>query len=216
MCHAVGVRPALLVVPNYHGQHPLENDRETQSWIRSLQDAGHEVYLHGLLHAASAERVRAFQPGRVFRQRVVSGGEAEFADITRVEAARRLDDGMRVLADAGLRIDGFIPPAWSMKRWLLPMLAERNIAFTEDHLRVYAPARGVQRASVVLNYASRSPARLLSTVAWCRGAKHAATVLPGRLAIHPADMRFVLLRKEIEAMLAWAAPHAVTRGIDLL
>jgi hypothetical protein len=57
---------------------------------------------------------------------------------------------------------------------------------------------------------------LLSTVAWCRAAKHTRALLPARIAIHPADMRYRLLRGEIERLLDWARGDLVARGRDLL
>jgi predicted deacetylase len=120
-----------------------------------------------------------------------------------------------MLERAGLRIDGFIAPAWSFAPWLLPLLAHRGYRFTEDHLRIYDPLKETSRPSVVLNYASRSPARLLSTVAWCRLAKHARAVMPARIAIHPADMNFTLLRQETQHLLDWAGGHLAARGPDL-
>jgi predicted deacetylase len=220
MCHAVGARPALLVVPNFHGNAPLEEAPAFCARLRELQATGHEIYLHGFFHRSSAaptngasklERARW-----LFAQRVVSGGEAEMSDVGRTEAASRLDRGERALEGAGLRIDGFVPPAWSMAPWLLPMLAARDYAFTEDHVHVYAPAQRRSRASVVLNYASRSPSRLFSTVAYCRLAKHARALFPARIAIHPADMRFALLRHEVKHLLAWGEGDFVARGTDLL
>ena len=109
-----------------------------------------------------------------------------------------------MLEDAGLRIQGFVAPAWSMPSWVLAMLGERGYRFTEDHLRIHDPAQKRSRASVVLNYASRTPARLLSSVAWCRVARPARRVLPARIAIHPADMRYALLRSEVTSLLEWA------------
>lgn len=217
-CARVGAKPALLVVPNFHGRAPLGDDARFCARLRDLQSAGHEIYLHGFFHesrGATSERGAARMKW-LFAQRVVSGGEAEFSDVTPAEARARLDDGERVLREAGLRIDGFVAPAWSFPSWLLPMLGARGYRFTEDHTRVYDPARKRARASVVLNYASRSPSRLFSTVAYCRVAKHARAVVPARVAIHPADMRFLLLRREVDHLLAWAADDVVARGEALL
>jgi predicted deacetylase len=225
LCHAEGVKPALLVVPDFHGRAPLLADERFCARLRDLQAAGHEIYLHGFFHAsapaydgahgASVTGV-AQRLAWLFAQRVVSGGEAEMSDVTEGEGRRRIEQGEDVLARAGLRIDGFVAPAWSMPRWLLPLLAERAYGYTEDHLRVYDPAGKRARLSVVLNWASRSPARLLSTVAWCRAARPARALMPARLAIHPADMRFLVLRREVESALAWARGHVAPRGVDLL
>jgi predicted deacetylase len=219
LCHANGVRPALLVVPDFHGRAPLLSDTQLCARLRDLQANGHEVYLHGFFHQAR-ERYDRIRGGNrlawLFAQRIVSGGEAEMSDISAAEGSMRIDEGERVLERAGLRIDGFVAPAWSMPPWLLPALRARGYRFTEDHLRIYDPAAGRACPSVVLNWASRSPIRLLSTVAWCRAAKHARALLPARIAIHPGDMRYRLLRGEIERLLGWVRGDVVARGADLL
>ncbi len=216
-CARIGCKPALLVVPNFHGEAPLGEDAAFCARLRELQSAGHEIYLHGFFHQSrETNRSGASDARWLFAQKVVSGGEAEFSDVTKDEAKARLDDGERVLRDAGLRVDGFVAPAWSFPAWLLPMLAERGYAFTEDHLSVYDPRAKKSRPSVVLNYASRSPSRMFSTVAYCRVAKYARALMPARIAIHPADYGFALLRHEIEHLLDWAAGDVAARGADLL
>jgi predicted deacetylase len=219
LCHAMHIRPALLVVPNFHGRAPLLEDPHFCARLRELQADRHEVFLHGFFHqsrgrydGATGSRLLAW----LFAQRVVSGGEAEMSDVSADEGRFRIDEGERVLHRAGLRIDGFVAPAWSMPPWLLPLLGARGFRFTEDHLRVYDPAAGRARTSVVLNWASRSPARLISTVAWCRAAKHARAIWPARIAIHPGDMRYRLLRHEIVRLLSWARGDVVARAADLL
>ena len=219
LCASVDVRPALLVVPDFHGRAPLLEDARFCARLRELQAAGHEVYLHGFFHRSGEHYDPARTPSRLgwlFAQRVASGGEAEMSDVSTEEGRDRVERGERVLRSAGLRIDGFVAPAWSMPRWLLPLLGQRGYRFTEDHLRVYDPAAGRARASVVLNWATRSPARLVSTLAWCRIAKYARPLAPARIAIHPADMRYRVVRGEIERLLRWASGDVVPRGVDLL
>jgi predicted deacetylase len=210
-----GIRAALLVVPNFHARWPLESDPAFCERLRELQAEGHEIFLHGFFHQATERPRDGSRLAWAFRQRVVSAGEAELAAVTRSEAAERLDRGRDVLDRAGLQPTGFIAPAWSMPSWLVPMLRERGYSFSEDHTHVYDVAGGRRRASVVLNWASRSPTRLASTVLWCRLAKHARAVLPARIAIHPGDMRILLLRREIEALLTWAQGDVVARGREL-
>lgn len=226
MAHEAGARPALLVVPDYHGRAPLLDHPRFVDRLRALESSGHEVYLHGYYHRARAwsePPVEGARPSGVgarlrhsFAQRVVSAGEAEFSDVSRDEAVARLDAGERVLSEAGLTIRGFVAPAWSMPSWVLTLLGERGYRFTEDHLRVYDPAARRSRPSVVLNYASRTPARLLSSVAWCRLARPARRLMPARVAIHPADMRYALLRAETRSLLAWARGDLVDRGEELM
>jgi predicted deacetylase len=261
LCHACGIQPALLVVPDFHREAPLLDDARFCARLRDLQAAGHEIYLHGFFHQSrpryagmQQESVLAYdrtaqgtpiRPGDaqrsppgvgdpfvqqaaqaaftrgapgwvawVFAQRVVSGGEAEMSDVSESEGRARVEEGERVLEAAGLRVDGFVAPAWSMPPWLLALLGARGYRFTEDHLRVHDPLMRRSRPSVVLNWATRSPARLLSTVAFCRAAKFARTVLPARIAIHPGDMRFVLVRNEVRHFLRWASGDVIARGAD--
>jgi len=219
MCREFGIRPALLAVPNFHNRAPLADNPAFCERLRELQADGHEVFLHGFFHRSAP----SFDPSRgstrwewFFAQRVASGGEAEMSDLSETEGRERIEAGERALRDAGLRIDGFVAPAWSMPRWLLPLLGSRGYRFCEDHLRVYDPAAGQSRPSVVLNWATRSPVRLLSTVLWCRAAKHARALVPARIAIHPADTRYILVRRELQRLLAWARGDVVARGADLI
>ena len=225
MAHAHDVRPALLVVPDFHGKAPLLEHPAFCERLRALQSDGHEIYLHGYFHRARTwdEHATSTSSGGLgsrarylFAQKVVSGGEAEFSDVSQEEALKRLDDGERMLREAGLSISGFVAPAWSMPSWVLGLLGERGYAFAEDHTRVYDPSAKRSRASVVLNYASRTPARLLSSVAWCRIARPARRILPARIAIHPADMRYALLRSELASLLAWGEGDYVETGQALL
>lgn len=220
MAHAAGVRPALLVVPDYHARAPLSENPKYCDRLRALESDGHEVYLHGYFHRAQlgfggAKPSNEKGLRHAFAQKVVSAGEAEFATLSRDEAIERLEAGERVLTDAGLTIRGFVAPAWSMSRSMLSVLGERGYRFTEDHLRIHDPAGRRSKASVVLNYASRTPGRLLSSVAWCRLVRPARRVMPARIAIHPADMRYALLRSEVTSLLEWASGDFVKKGDEL-
>jgi predicted deacetylase len=217
MVHAAGIRPGLLVVPDHHGQAPLTKDRSFCAFLRSLQDDGHEIFLHGFLHQ-SPPRIDGVTQGLSswFAQRVVSNGEAEMVGLSRQEAAWRLDAGEACLHRAGLVVDGFVPPAWVMPRWLLPLLAARGWGYAEDHLRVYDPSEGRSRPSLVLNYATRTPLRLLSSVAFCRVATAFSALAPTRIAIHPLDMRSPSLRRELERLLSWGRGRSVSRARELL
>ncbi|MFO0676317.1 MAG: polysaccharide deacetylase family protein [Polyangiaceae bacterium] len=201
-CAREGAKPSLLVVPNFHGQALLTDHPRFVDRLRTLAKDGHAIVLHGHSHEADGDR-----PGsgasRWFRQTVVSGGEAEFSSVGPDEAARRLDDGLRMLDDAGLPTTSFVPPAWSMPRWLLPVLRERGIRYTEDHFRAYDPVSGNARPTLVLNWASRSRGRMRRTIAFCRVAKYGRALVPTRLALHPGDMVHPTLLREVETLLAW-------------
>jgi predicted deacetylase len=220
LCAEVAATPALLVVPDHHGTAPLLDDALFCARLRELQARGHEVYLHGLRHRAaplpggplSLRRRAAW----IFAQKVVSAGEAELAHLGPTAGRALVDEGARVLGDAGLRLDGYVAPAWTMPGWLLPALAERGIRYTESHTRIFDPVAGLTRPSVVLNWATRSRMRLVSSAAWCRAARPARRFVPARIAIHPADMRDAFVVGEVRSALAWARSDLVASGRRLL
>jgi uncharacterized protein len=212
-CHARGIRPGLLVVPNYHGAADLRAAPRYVARLRALQASGHEIFLHGYYHRARSVPMTA---QRLFRQRIVSAGEAEFADVTEDEGTALITRGMQLFAELGLRVDGFVAPAWSILPWLHNALKNEQVSYTETHLRVYNPVSGRSRASMVYNFASRSVTRIASTSAFCRIARPIARLLPSRLALHPGDVRSPLLRKELGSALDWAAPQAVASAHSLL
>jgi predicted deacetylase len=193
-CAEVSAKPALLVVPNFHGKWPLDRHPRFVDRLRELRAGGHEIILHGFFHKSDG--------GSFFAQRVASAGEAEFADLDREEGERRIDEGRAMLDALGLAPTGFIAPAWQMARWVLPALASRGFRYAEDHLRVYDPVRGRARPSLVLNFASRTPARLYSSAAFVRVASPLRRVVRTRIALHPGDMRSDFLRREVRRVLA--------------
>jgi predicted deacetylase len=219
LCASAGARPALLVVPDYHGRSLLTDDPAFCDRLRELQTAGHEVHLHGLLHQAAAPQTPAGLGERVrhvVAQRILSAGEAELAGLTEAEGVTRIARGEGILREAGLRVDGYVAPAWVMPRWLLPALAARGVRYTEGRLRVFDPAAGRSRPSLVLNWATRSPSRMLTSAAWCRVARPARALLPTRIAIHPSDLRSRAIAGEVRSALAWARGDFVATGSDLV
>jgi hypothetical protein len=54
---------------------------------------------------------------------------------------------------------------------------------------------------LVLNFASRTPARLASSALFVRAAHPIRGVLPTRVAIHPGDMNSAILRREVARVL---------------
>lgn len=222
LCGARGVRPALLVVPNFHGKAPLAQAPEFVERLRDLAAQGSQLLLHGLYHESEPRdrpRWRAIHEGasfgRWFRQTVASAGEAEFGELSLKDACSRLDAGLSVFDELRLPVHGFVPPAWILPRRVLPALAERGIRYTEDHFGVMDPVSGRTRRSAVLNFATRTRLRLLSSVTYVRAARALRSALPLRLAIHPADLRSPLALRETVRLLDWAKGDFVPRVEDL-
>jgi uncharacterized protein len=215
LARAKGVKPALLVVPDFHDGSPLRRDPSLCARLRELQKDGHEIFLHGFSHRAAPSVRAARGLSHWLFQRLASDGEAEMHGLTPDEMLARIDAGERALEEAGLEIDGFVPPAWRLPRCLLPILAARGYTYSEDHVRIYSPAEDRSSASLVLNYASRTTPRLYSSIAFCRAAAPLSALVPARIAIHPTDMRHALLRREVARLLSWDARRFVSRASEL-
>ena len=92
LCRAREVAPALLVVPDMHGEAPLDRAPAFVERLLELERAGSQILLHGLYHLTerapgAARRGNCGGLSRYFRQRVASAGEAEFGELTFGEAS---------------------------------------------------------------------------------------------------------------------------------
>ena len=50
LCRERGATPALLVVPNWHGDWPLRDAPQYVDWVRARAADGAEIFLHGERH----------------------------------------------------------------------------------------------------------------------------------------------------------------------
>ena len=129
LCAERGVVPALLVVPNWHGEWDLSRHPEFVRWLRERAAAGAEIVLHGERHDEAklprtpTDSVRAW--GRTDQ-------EGEFLGLGREAARERIERGVALLRMLGLRPVGFIPPAWLAREDGHAAVADAGLAFSED------------------------------------------------------------------------------------
>jgi uncharacterized protein len=193
----VGIRVAMLVVPNHWGDSPIVRGTPFASRLRGWADSGMEMFLHGYFHrgdgghAAAADRLRA---------RFMTAGEGEFLGLDRPEASRRIADGRTLLEDViGRSIDGFVAPAWLYGDGALDALAQHRIAIAEDHFRVWSPASGAVLArGPVITWASRTRLRLASSLLAAAALRNAPLDVL-RIGVHPPDCRHRALIRSITA-----------------
>lgn len=205
-----GPRFAMLVVPDHWGEAPLARAPAFRAKLRRWAEAGVEMLLHGWSH-------RDDRPAG-FRARHMTAGEGEFLALDRAEAARRLRAGRAVVEDAiGRPVAGFVAPAWLYGPGARAALAGEGFALAEDHLRVWRPADGAVLArGPVVTWASRSRARIASSLAFAALARVALRPLPVlRVAVHPGDVAVPALLGSIDATLAAAAGRVAGRYADL-
>lgn len=202
----VGARLAMLVVPKHWESEPLRAGTPFAARLRSWADQGIEIFLHGFTH-----RDDALHPGGLARLKAaqMTAGEGEFLGLSRDEAAQRIVEGRAIVEDViGRPVAGFVAPAWLYGDGALQAIREAGFAIAEDHLKVWRPVDGkVVLRGPVITWASRSPARIRSSLMVAALARHLP--MPGslRVACHPRDVSVPDLVDSIQATLTALLRH---------
>lgn len=214
LCADRGAAPALFVVPQWHGGHPIEADHELVSWLRARRDDGGELFVHGERHdevgspRSLADEWRAL--GRTQR-------EAEFLTLDEHEARARIERGVGRLRSLGLAPVGFVAPAWLASTGTARAAASVGLEFGEDQRSIFLHERGVRVAAPVVRWSARTWFRahassLVADARWLvqRGAP---TI---RIALHPADLHDRTTARSVRRSLdRWLADRRQIRYADL-
>jgi predicted deacetylase len=208
ICRRAGVRPALLVVPNWHGCAPLERDAGFARWLAERAAEGADILLHGERHDESGsargwrDELRAL--GR-------TAGEGEFLTLRYEAASERIARGLRVLRDCGLDPVGFVPPAWLAREETHRACADLGLGVSEDERSLRVHSVGARLPSPVVRWSARTAVRAHASAAVARLRWHVqrSASMP-RLALHPTDLDHPATRRSLErALHDWSAAHGV-------
>jgi uncharacterized protein len=213
-CH-VGMRMAMLVVPNHWGDAPIVPGSPFATRLRAWAEQGVEMLLHGFYHQDGSEHAGA---GDRLRARFMTAGEGEFLGLSRAEAAERIAKGRSLVEQViGRSIDGFVAPAWLYGDGALEALRESSLPIAEDHFRVWSPTTGRQLArGPVITWAGRTRLRLLSSLGAAAALRHVPLKVL-RIGVHPPDVRHRPLVESIGKTLSLARRTRVpARYSDLL
>ena len=214
LCSLHGIRPALLVVPDWHGQWPLERYPDFVGWIRARAAQGAEVVLHG-------ERHDEVGLGRTFKDSCRAWGktdnEGEFLTLGTAAALERLTRALERLRALDLDPVGFVPPAWLAQEAAHQAAADAGLAFSEDahEIRLLWAGRAVR--SPVVRWSARTPVRARGSVAVARArwALQRDTPWP-RIALHPPDLDDAATARSVRRALdQWSGRHRPGRYADL-
>jgi predicted deacetylase len=200
----VGERIAMLVVPNHWGDAPIVPGSPFATKLRRWGEAGFELFLHGYYHRddachSGADRVRA---------KWMTAGEGEFLGLPRALAGDRIKRGRSLIEDVtGKAIAGFVAPAWLYGREALEALADCSVPIAESHWRVWSPVNRAELArGPVITWASRTPARLASSLAIAAVlGRSRAKVL--RIGAHPPDVHHPAIMRSMHKTLETATRH---------
>jgi predicted deacetylase len=201
---------AMLVVPDYWGRAHLAAAPAFRARLRRWSDQGVEMILHGWSHRDDARHETG---AAAFKARHLTAGEGEFLGLSCPEAKRRMEDGRALLEDAiGRPVAGFVAPAWLYGLGARRALKQAGFAFAEDHFRVWRPADdAVLCRGPVVTWASRSPARQASSLAFAALARQALKPLQTvRVAVHPGDAEVPAILSSIDRTIG-----ALARGRSL-
>ena len=183
-----GVRVcSLLVVPDYHQTGRAMENRKFVDWLRSWEELGHEVVIHGYFHLRP-ERAGETLRDRLFTQSYTSG-EGEFYDLEYEEALRRITRAREEFVAAGFTPRGFIAPAWLLSEPAERAAADAELEYTTRLTTVLdLRSREAFRARSLV-YSVRSPWRRAASLAWNASLAQIQSSCPLlRLGIHPADI----------------------------
>lgn len=154
------------------------------------------------------------------KARYMTASEGEFLGLSKPEAARRMAAGRELIEDIiGREVAGFIAPAWLYGAGAQAALEESGFALAEDHMKVWRPGTGkVVARGPVITWASRSPARTASSLAFAALARVALQPLKTvRLAVHPGDISKPEILDSVERTItAFTSRRSVGRYSDLL
>lgn len=202
LCIGLGVRPALLVVPNWHGAHPLEGDRRFVDWLFARADQGARIFLHGERHDEQESARGVMDEWRALGR---TAREGEFLTLDYAAARARIARGLGTLARCGLSPIGFVPPAWLARAATREAARDAGLALAEDERRVYLLQEGRSFSAPAVRWSARSSWRAMmsSLVADARWHAHRTSPLV-RLALHPTDMDHPETRRSLErSMQRW-------------
>ena len=206
----LGVPPVpLLVVPDFHGQWPLDRHPAFVDRLRAWREAGHELVLHGYWHRElPTDSVRGGLADGL-RRGLLTGGEGEFLALDAAAAGARLDEGLAMWERSGLGPApcGFIPPAWLHNAALDAELWKRGFQWTEDHAGLRY-GDGATLPNPVISWASRDGIRRLGSRVVCPTLERIWRGRPVvRIALHPHDLDWPALEASLTSVLRRAARH---------
>jgi uncharacterized protein len=215
LCASCSVTPALLVVPNWHGQWPLEQHPEFVDWVRARADEGAEIALHGERHDEIGLPRKTKDSWRAWGK---TNAEGEFLTLNAAAARERVTRGLDRLRQLGIEPTGFVPPAWLAQEGTYRVAAEAGLSFSEDDRTVRLLALGRQVPSLAVRWSARTPSRAWASiaVAQTRWLLQRNSTVP-RIALHPGDLDHNAISDSLEPTLhRWLGRHSPGRYADLI
>jgi uncharacterized protein len=204
------LRSSILVVPDFHHEGGLLEDAAFCQAVTDWQNIRHEIVLHGYFH--DRQEAPPDKLSTVFWTRLYTNREAEFLDLPRETARLRIEKGRALFDVLGWRVSGFVAPAWLMAPEMPALLTELGFAYTTRVGEIVRLKSGSPvEASQSLCYSTRAGWRRVASGIWNKtlfGKLRETNLI--RLSLHPRDLEFPLLRRQIDQILR----AALKRGFE--
>ena len=201
-------RSSILVVPEFHHRGSLLQDPGFCETVSAWQTQGHEIVLHGYFHDRLDSPPEDLST--LFWTRLYTNREAEFLDLPMETARLRIQRGRALFESLGWRATGFVAPAWLMASGLTNLLAEMGFAYTTRVGEIIPLLPGLNRvkSSQSLCYSTRAGWRRVASGVWNKalyGRLRETDLI--RLSLHPRDLEFPLMRRQIDQILRASLKH---------
>lgn len=189
-------RVSLLVVPDHHHRGRVDQDPEFARWLAGACAEGHEAVLHGYYHLR--ENRSSDGPVKRLVARCYTAGEGEFLDLAKQPARELLDRGKSAVEACGVRVRGFIAPAWLLGPEAEEAVREAGFGYTTRiaTLSDFSSGRTHQSRSQV--WSVRAGWRRNCSLVWnavlFRRTRHVPLT---RIGIHPPDWDHPKIRRQI-------------------
>lgn len=155
-------RTSLLVIPNHHHQAPIPHDPAFMDWLKHKAADGHEVVAHGFFHRRP--------PAGGLAKRLVTesytAGEGEFFDLSREDAAERLELAKSIFSQMEMAPRGFIAPAWLLGREAEQAVRDTGFEYTTRLTTFHDLKTGTSLKSQSLVWSVRAGWRRACSLMW--------------------------------------------------
>ena len=185
---------SLLVVPYYHGQERLDEDKNLIGWLQKSQREGHEIVLHGWEHLISRQKAEGGRQKRSyfknwFYENVYTSNEAEFLDLNYEEAFQKIQDGLEMFRALDFNVQGFIAPAWLMNSEVERAAHDLGLRYTNSLSTLIDLQHGQRYSSRSCVWSTRACWRRICSRIW-NGLlfQQLRSVAPLRISLHPCDI----------------------------
>ncbi len=191
---AIGVSCfSVLVVPKYHMQKHITDDKASLKYLDKRYAAGDEMVVHGYYHYVKDPRL-----GHLFWNRIYTNKESEFFDISDGEVRHRIDQGLQIWEKMGWQAKGFIPPAWLMPDKQNHILKKMGFTYTNRLKTITLLQKKKETETQSLCYSSRAAWRRALSLSWNQALfnrlKKGEII---RLSLHPDDLKYPQLKQQI-------------------